>query len=255
MLLTLAMSPAAVTQTRRDLSLNQTTTESVTSRVDKLFAKWDRSDSAGCALGVVKDGKLIHARGYGMADLEHSIPITPRSVFDIASMSKQFTGMAIMLLVREGKVSLDDDVRKYIPEVPDYGVTITLRHLLYHTSGLRNQFLLGQLSGLRWGDLESRADALAMVARQRELNFKPGETHSYSNTGYFLLGEVVRRVSGQSLREFSAQHIFGPLGMKDTQVHDDVNLIIRNRAWNADRISSDLIAPPRRRTARCSPRA
>jgi CubicO group peptidase (beta-lactamase class C family) len=179
----------------------------------------------------VKDGKLVYARGYGMADLEHSIPITPRSVFDIASMSKQFTGMAIMLLVREGKVSLDDDVRKYVPEVPDYGATITLRHLLYHTSGLRNQFLLGQLSGLRWGDLESRADALAMVARQRELNFKPGETHSYSNTGYFLLGEVVRRVSGQSLREFSAQHIFGPLGMKDTQVHDDVNLIIRNRAW------------------------
>jgi len=134
-------------------------------------------------------------------------------------------------MAREGKVSLDDDVRKYVPEVPDYGATITLRHLLYHTSGLRNQFLLGQLSGLRWGDLESRADALATVARQRELNFKPGEMHSYSSTGYFLLGEVVRRVSGKSLREFSAQNIFGPLGMNDTLVHDDVNLIIRNRAW------------------------
>jgi hypothetical protein len=136
-----------------------------------------------------------------------------------------------MLLVKEGKVSLDDDVRKYISEVPDYGVTITLRNLLYHTSGLRNQFLLGQLSGLRWGDLETRADALAMVKRQKELNFKPGEMHSYSSTGYFLLGEVVRRVSGQSLREFVAQKIFGPLGMNDTQIHDDVNLIIKNRAW------------------------
>lgn len=230
-LLIIAFSPFAVTQTTPAVASNQTTTALLTTRVDKLFERWDRPDSAGCALGVVKDGKLVYARGYGMADLEHNIPITPRSVFDIGSTSKQFTGMAIMLLVKEGKVSLDDDVRKYIPEVPDYGVTITLRHLLYHTSGLRNQFLLGQLSGLRWGDLESRADALATVARQKELNFKPGETHSYSNTGYFLLGEVVSRVSGQTLRDFATRNIFQPLGMNDTQIHDNVNLIVRNRAW------------------------
>ena len=230
-LLIVAFGSSAVTQTPREVANNQTNTESVTSRVDKLFAKWDKPDSAGCALGVVKDGKLVYERGYGMADLEHNTPITPRSAFDIASMSKQFTGMAIMLLVKQGKVSLDDDVRKYVPEVPDFGATITLGNLLYHTSGLRNQFLLGQLSGLRWGDLETRADALAMVARQKELNFKPGELHSYTSTGYFLLGEVVRRVSGQSLRDFAGQNIFGPLGMSDTQIHDDVNLIIKNRAW------------------------
>ena len=230
-LLVIAFSPFAVTQTLRDVPSNQTTAGSVDGRVDKLFERWDRPDSPGCALGVVKDGRLVYARGYGMADLEHSIPITPRSVFDIASTSKQFTSMAIMLLVKEGKISLDDDVRKYVPEVPDLGGTITLRHLLYHTSGLRNQFLLGQLSGLRWGDLETRADALATVARQKELNFKPGEMHSYSNTGYFLLGEVVSRVSGQSLREFASRNIFGPLGMSDTQIHDNANLIIRNRAW------------------------
>ena len=231
MLLIITANSLAPAQTPGNLSSRQAPTEPVTNRVDKLFAQWDKPDSAGCALGVVKDGKLIYAHGYGMADLEHNSPITPRTAFDIASISKQFTGMAIMLLVQQGKVSLDDDVRKYVPEVPDYGVTITLRHLLYHTSGLRNHFLLSQLSGWRWGDLETRADALATVARQKELNFKPGELHSYTNTGYFLLGEIVKRVSGLSLREFAHNHIFDPLGMHDTQIHDDVALVIKNRAW------------------------
>jgi CubicO group peptidase (beta-lactamase class C family) len=227
----IALVPLPLTRAGRTVSGNQTPIESVTNRVNALFAKWDRPDSAGCALGVVKDGKLIYARGYGMADLEHNVAITPRSAFDIASISKQFTAMAIMLLVQRGKVSIDDDVRKYVPEVPDYGVTITLRHLLYHTSGLRNHFLLSQLSEWRWGDLETRIDALATVARQKELNFKPGEEHSYTNTGYFLLGEIVSRVSGQSLREFAANNIFNPLGMNDTQIHDDVSLVVKNRAW------------------------
>jgi hypothetical protein len=139
--------------------------------------------------------------------------------------------MAIMLLVQQGMVSLDDDVRKYVPEVPDYGDTITVRHLLHHTSGLRNLFLIRQLKGWRWGDLESGADAMDMVTRQKELNFKPGNEHSYTNTGYFLLGEIVKRVSGMSLHKFADQNIFKPLGMLDTQIHDDVSLIVKNRAW------------------------
>jgi CubicO group peptidase (beta-lactamase class C family) len=230
-LLIIALGSLAMTQTPRELSSQQAAGESPSSKVDKLFAQWDKPDSAGCAIGVVKDRKLIYAHGYGMADLEHNVPITPRSAFDIASMSKQFTAMAILLLVQQGKISLDDDVRKYVPEVPDYGVTIAVRHLLYHTSGLRNHFLLNQLSGWRWGDLETRADALDTVARQKELNFKPGEEHSYTNTGYFLLGEIVQRVSGLSLRDFADRNIFKPLGMSDTQIHDDVALIIKNRAW------------------------
>lgn len=207
-------------------------------KVDKLFAQWDKPDLPGCALGVIKDGRIIYEHGYGMADLEHNVPISPRTTFDIGSISKQFTALAIMLLVQQGKVSLDNDVRKYLPEMPDYRETITVRQLLYHTSGLRNHFLLKQLSGWRWGDLETRGDSLATVARQRELNFRPGEEHSYSNTGYFLLGEIVNRVSGPSLREFAERNIFNPLGMKDTQIHDDVSLVIRSRAWGYNSVKN-----------------
>lgn len=217
-----------------------TRNEPTTNRINKLFEQWDKPDSAGCALGVFKDGKIIFERGYGMADLEHSAPITPQTLFDIGSIAKQFTALAILLLVQQGKLTLDDDVRRYVPEVPDYGVTITLRHLLYHTSGLRNQFLLYQLRGWRWGDLESRADALNTVARQKELNFKPGEEHSYTNTGYFLLGEVVQRVSGMQLRDFVAQNIFKPLEMNDSRIHDDVSLIMKNRAWGYNGANKNL---------------
>src|SRR5215831_19199568 len=166
-----------------------------------------------------------------MADLEHNAPNTPQTLFDIGSVAKHFTAMAVLLLAQQGKVSLDDDIHKYVPEVPDYGTRITLSHLLYHTSGLRNLFLLYQLSGWHWGDLESRKDALETVARQKELNFAPGSQHSYTNTGYLLLGEVVRRVSGLTLRDFVARNIFQPLGMSDSQIHDDVSLVMKNRAW------------------------
>jgi CubicO group peptidase (beta-lactamase class C family) len=230
-LLILGLGSLAVMQPAGAVPADQTRTDPISGRVDKLFAQWDKPDSPGCALGVIKDGKLVYAQGYGMADLEHHVPITPRTVFDIASMAKQFTGMAVLLLAHQGKLSLDDDVRRYVAEVPDYGVTVTLRHLLHHTSGLRNHFLLRQLSGWRWGDLETRADDLNTVARQKELNFKPGDEHSYTNTGYILLGEVARRVSGQSLREFASQHIFKPLSMNDTMVLDDVSVLIPGRAW------------------------
>jgi CubicO group peptidase (beta-lactamase class C family) len=214
-----------------DLPARAALADSITSQLDRLLAAKDKPGSVGCALGVMHDGKLIYSRCLGMADLEHGALLSEHSALDIASISKQFTAMAILLLVQQGKISLDDDVRKYVPETPDYGVTITLRHLLHHTSGLRNHFLLRQLEGWRWGDLECRADELAIVARQRELNFKPGEEHSYTNTGYFLLGEVVGRVSGKSLREFVDQNIFKPLGMNDSLVQDDVSLLVKNRAW------------------------
>ncbi len=230
-MLLLGLGATAAARPPRDVPAEPTPAEAITRRVDRLFAAWDRPDSAGCALGVIRDGKLVYARGYGMADLEHAVPITPRTTFDIASMAKQFTGMAVLLLAHRGKLSLDDDVRKYVPEVPDYGTAVTLRHLLHHTSGLRNHFLLRQLGGWRWGDLETGADELNTVARQRELNFKPGDEHSYTNTGYFLLGEVVRRVSGQSLRRFAEENIFRPLGMDDTLFLDDVSLLVKGRAW------------------------
>ncbi|HKE00704.1 MAG TPA: serine hydrolase domain-containing protein [Planctomycetota bacterium] len=198
--------------------------------VDRLFATWSRSDSPGCAVAVARDGKTLHARGYGMADLEHGAPITPRSVFEIGSCSKQFTAMAIALLEERGRLSLDDDVRRHVPELPDFGAPITLRHLLHHTSGLREHWFLDELAGWRWQDVATWSDLLQLTCRQRSLNFAPGTRHAYSNTGYGLLAEVVRRVSGEPLSKFLAREVFDPLGMSSTHVHDDRTRVVANRA-------------------------
>ncbi len=147
-------------------------TVSITSRVDKIFEKWDKPNSPGCALAVIKDGRIVYKRGYGMANLDHDVPITPSTVFNIASVSKQFTAAAIALLAQEGKLSLDDEVRKYIPEFPDYGTPVTLRHLIHHTSGLRSQTALLDLAGWRIGlDHVTEQDVLGLLFRQRELIF------------------------------------------------------------------------------------
>src|SRR5271170_6831315 len=201
-------------------------------RVDKVFAKWDSTTSPGCALSVIKDGQIIYKRAYGMADLDHDIPITPETVFHVASISKQFTAAAIILLVQEGKISLDDDVRKYITELPDFGVPITIRQLIHHTSGLRDQWSLLGLAGWRYSlDLITDADVLAVMSRQRDLNFPPGSRHLYSNTGYTLLAQIVKRVSGQSFREFTTSHIFEPLQMNNTRFRDDHAEVIKNIAY------------------------
>jgi CubicO group peptidase (beta-lactamase class C family) len=201
-------------------------------RVDKLFERWDKPNSPGCALAVVKDGAVIYKRGYGMANLEYDVPITPGSIFHVASISKQFTAMAVTMLAQEGKLSLDDDVRKYLPEVPDFGKVITLRHLIHHTSGLRDQWNLLVLAGWRMEDVITEQDILELVKRQKELNFEPGKEHLYCNTGYTLLALVVQRVTGQSLREFTQARIFEPLGMKNTHFHDDHRMIVKNRAYS-----------------------
>jgi len=198
--------------------------------VDAVFAPWDKPDSPGCAVGVIQDGALVHARGYGMANLEHGIPITSRTVFDIGSCSKQFTAFSILLLAQQRKLSLTDNIRKFAPEIPDYGSPILIHHLLHHTSGLRDYNDLLELDGKRVDDVTTEEDALRLLARQRALNFKPGERHLYSNTGYFLLAVIVKRVSGQTLREFAHERIFKPLGMTNTHFHDDHTFIVKSRA-------------------------
>jgi len=204
----------------------------VTAKVDKVFERFNRGDSPGCALAVVRDGRIVYERGYGMADLDHDIPITPSTVFHVASMSKQFTATAIVLLAREGRLSLDDPVRKYVPEVPDFGVPITLRHLIHHTSGLRDQWELLEMAGWRYSlDLITDDDVLDLVSRQKDLNFKPGEKFLYCNTGYTLLAQVVKRVSGKSLREFTAERIFKPLNMTSTHFRDDHAEIVKRQAY------------------------
>ncbi len=203
---------------------------SLTDKVDELFAKWDKPGSPGCALGIIKDGQLVYKRGYGMANLEHNIPISSTTVFRIASTSKQFTATCILLLAEQGKLSLDDDIRKYLSEMPEYESPITIRHLIHHTSGIRDYLELMELAGMGDHDYYTNDEAVEMLTRQRELNFKPGDEYLYSNSGYFLLSAIVKRVSGKSLREFAEEHIFKPLGMEHTHFHDDHTMIVKNRA-------------------------
>ena len=202
----------------------------INAKVDALFANYDKPGSPGCALGVIKDGKLVYARGYGLANLEHNIPNGPQIVYDIGSISKQFTAMSIALLARQGKLSLEDDIRKYVPEIPSYGALITLRHLLYHTSGIRDYLTPMALAAMPQENHYSYAQILELLTRQKGLTFKPGDEHLYSNSGYLLLAQVVRKASGKTLREFAEENIFEPLGMKHTRFLDDHTSIVKNRA-------------------------
>jgi len=204
--------------------------DDLTDRVDKLFAEWDKPDSPGCALGIIKNGQLFYERGYGMANLEHGIPITSQSVFRIGSTSKQFTAMCIALLEEDGKLSLDDDIRKYIPELPDYGQPITILHLLQHTSGIRDYLTLMSLAGERDDDFWVDGEVLDLIDRQKELNFKTGDEYLYSNSGYFLLSVIVQRITGKSMRFYAEEKIFKTLKMDRTHFHDDHTRIVKNRA-------------------------
>lgn len=201
-----------------------------TRRVDAVFAQLDRPDSPGCALGVYRSGTIAYARGYGMADLERHVPITPHTVFDIGSTSKQFSAAAILLLQQDGRLTLDDAVRTWIPELPPYADRITVRHMLLHTSGLRDYINLLTLAGARIDGVTDAADALRIVARQKALNFAPGAEHLYSNSGYFLLSVIVERAAGTSLQAFARERIFEPLGMSRTHYMGSYDDIVPDRA-------------------------
>jgi CubicO group peptidase (beta-lactamase class C family) len=212
--------------------------ESQTARVDKLFAVWNSKDSPGCAVGISRNGAIVYQHGYGMANLELNVPITPETVFAIASITKSFTAMSVLLAAAQGKLSLDDEVQKYIPEWRDRDDHITIRHLLTHTSGLRDAFAL-----LGWAPLTESAgdynEAIARIlARQRGLNFAPGTEYQYNNGGYNLLATILKRATGQSLGEFADTNIFKPLGMTHTHVHDDVPMLVPNRASGYTRYAS-----------------
>jgi CubicO group peptidase (beta-lactamase class C family) len=196
--------------------------------IDDLFAPWNRDDGPGCAVAIYRDGAIATARTFGMANLEHSIPITTSTVFHIASISKMFTAYAIALLARENVLALDDDLRTYIPELLTGPVTI--RQIIHHTSGMRDQWDLLRLAGWRTADLKTSADILRLACRQLELNFTRGTRFQYINTGYTLLGIAIERLTGKSLRAFCDERIFSPLAMHDTQFHDDANRIVPRRA-------------------------
>ena len=198
--------------------------------VDRVFAKWT-SSTPGCAVGVAVAGQPVLARAYGMADLEHDVPNTPDTIFESGSVAKQFTAMAILLLVKDGKLSLDDPVRTHIPELPDYGMPLTIRHMLTHTSGLRDWGSVAGIAGWPRTTREyTHAHVLEIVSRQKALNFPPGTQWSYSNTGFNLAAIIVSRVSGMPFAEFSAKRLFAPLGMTHTSWRDDHTRIVQGRA-------------------------
>jgi len=212
--------------------VEQTAPESLEAKVDRLFSDWNRWDSPGASVAVILDGAVVYKRGYGCAELEYNIPIVSSTIFHVASVSKQFTAFAVALLASQGKLSWDDDIRKYIPEVPDFGKKITLRHLVHHSSGLRDQWEALAIAGWRLDDVITKEHILKMVKHQKELNFNPGEEHLYCNTGFTLLAEVVARVTGQSFRSWTEANIFKPLGMSNTHFHDDHEMIVPNMAYS-----------------------
>ncbi|HEV8217063.1 MAG TPA: serine hydrolase domain-containing protein [Gemmatimonadaceae bacterium] len=198
-------------------------------RIDSVFARFT-PETPGCAAGVYQNGRVLFAKGYGSSNIEYGVPITPQTPFIMGSVSKQFTAAAIALLVQDGRIRLDDDVHKYVPELPDYGKKITIDQLVHHTSGLRDFWSLVDASGMRPDDGYTVGDVVKLASRQQHLNFDPGAEYNYSNTGYVLLGVIVQRASGKSLREFAAERIFRPLGMTVSHFHDDHTQPVRGRA-------------------------
>jgi len=216
------------------ITLNAQTivTKEIENEIDKIFGYFSDLNKPGAAIAVVKNQEVIFKKGYGSANLEYGIPISSSTVFNIASVSKQFTVFSILLLEQEGKLSFDDDIRKHIPEVPYFGQTITLRHLAAHTSGMRDQWRLLRLSGWKMDDVITQEHILNIVSQQKELNFNPGEEYLYCNTGYTLLAEVVARVSGKTFAEFAEENILKPLKMNNSLFYDSYEKIVKNRAYS-----------------------
>jgi CubicO group peptidase (beta-lactamase class C family) len=202
----------------------------VQNKVDALFSSFNKPGTPGCALGLMKDGDLVYKQGYGLANLEHNVAISPSTTFYIASLAKQFTGLAVALLASQGKIDLDTNIRTYLPHTPDFGHTMSVQHLLYHTSGLRSDIFLLMLAGWRIEDVITQEDVIELFKNQRELDFAPGEEFSYCGTGYSLLAEIVSAASGQRFPEFCADHMFAPLGMINTHFESDPMALIPGRA-------------------------
>ncbi|MGA2658293.1 MAG: serine hydrolase [Verrucomicrobiota bacterium] len=238
----------AVAEVRyKDLGLEELAEASEPDRaksIDRIFEASSKPGTPGAGVAVIEHGALVFEKGYGLANLEYDIPVTPQTIFHVASVSKQFTAMALVLLDQDGKLSLEDDVHKYLPELPDYGHKITLRHLLQHTSGIRDQWQTLALAGWRMDDVITQKQILGLLFRQKELNFTPGTAHLYSNGGYTLAAEVAARVSGKPFPEFCRERIFGPAGMTRTHFHDDHRRIVRDRAYSYEKVGEGYQASP-----------
>jgi CubicO group peptidase (beta-lactamase class C family) len=217
------------------------------SRIDAIFTPFARTDAPGCVVAVYRAGEVLYSGGYGMADVAHHIPLRDTTAMSIASMSKQFTAFAVLLLEAEGKIRLNDNIRGYIPELPEFGQPITIRELLNHTSGLRDQWNLFDMAGWRTSDVETQSDLLWLLHRQRGLNHRPGAEFLYNNTGYSLLAVLVERVSGTTLRRFVTGRVFGPLGMAHSDIKAEMGQVVDGLAtgyWGHDPAALRVAQPP-----------
>ena len=204
--------------------------KTIEGRIDQIFASWDNPKSAGGAVGVMKNGEVIYSKAFGAASLEYNIPNTPETIFNTGSVSKQFTAMGIVLLHQQGKLSIDDDIRKYLKDVPDFGHKITIRHMLHHTSGLRSLHALFGIAGWRDDDSKTNADLRRVMKYQTDLNFKPGEEYLYCNTGYMFMADIIEEVTGEKFTDWMKTSVFNPLGMTNTYAEDKYNRIVPNNA-------------------------
>ena len=228
-----------------------TSDTSLDAQIAPIFTYWDRPDSPGAAVAVARNGKMLYTGGFGLANLEFGVPVTPETAFHAGSIAKQFTATAVLMLEAEGRLALDDRIRRYIPELPRIANRITLRQLLNHTSGLRDIWALTDLAGWLPADARTRRQAMRLLNAQEALNFEPGTSFGYSNSGYMLLAEVVARVGGQSFPAWTREHLFIPAGMTATYFYDDHTRVLpgsadsyrslgRDRGFAKDSLNSDL---------------
>ena len=187
-------------------------------KIDSLFVNWTQPNYPGAVVGIMKGGELVFSKAYGLASLEYNVPNTTETLFNLASVSKQFTAMGIVILEQEGKLSFDDDIRRHIPELPDFGETITIRNMLQHTSGLRSFHDLLALAGWRSGERRDNDDLYRLMLKQRDLNFTPGQEYAYSNTNYMLMVNVIEKITGEKFIDWMKRKVFQPLGMKNTYI-------------------------------------
>ncbi len=204
--------------------------DELTQEIDQIFEDWNQPDRPGGSIGVMKDGEIIYAKGHGMASLEHDIKNSANTKYNIASVSKQFTAYAMLLLESQGKLSVDDEIHKFFPELADFGNDITIRHMVHHTSGFRSLHALLIMAGWRGSDRRTNEDLLRFMQNQKELNFEPGAEYLYCNTGYILMAEIVEKVTGQDFITWMDENVFEPLGMDDTYVEADYTAIVPNNA-------------------------
>jgi CubicO group peptidase (beta-lactamase class C family) len=208
------------------LGLHAQLPEEQVRRIDSLFVSWNTPNHPGGAVGIMKNHEVVYSKAFGLASLEYLVPNTPGTRFNIASVSKQFTAFGMVLLQLDGKLSLDDDVRKYLPELPDFGDTITIRHLIHHTSGMRSLHALLGLAGWRDDDSRTNEDLFRLMKNQKDLNFPPGSEHLYCNTGYMLMADIMEKVTGEKFPDWMKDHVFVPLGMVHTYVEDDYTRVV-----------------------------